>query len=558
MKQGRGRPRPITMFVALVAVLFVMVAGCAVPPDSLNNSAKGLEGEIQAVKTDIKKAEGNFKVKLSKPEFAFAKNYSPADTRADRFTTAGNNVKQAEVINNEQVKPLLDKYSNEKQGQLEAAVANASKLLADARALAADPGPWADKVLATQKDPRGTVRKAATAAESAQAIFNQVGPDVANAKANYARNGKAIEAKFQPLDKQHAAALQANGLLQAEAAKSSPNYAVMTTHAETVHSNAAALQKDAPALQAQLAELNTRETHTIRDMRVDSAVVITRVSWLEDDYTEFPTETEYDYAPRPVDQDTANYFAQFQPDDTLASEGWGFSTDMADRGQWDKLHIDPNEQMPSGDNTSSFSLGELEETYCHQIQVIKNGKTDSSGRPNPADNACSKYDKPGDVSKGLYWVEAEELNPDAIGMDSYAKGAGDFVDQASEEPTPAGMAYVGDPATGQWVEQANGTSVWEFLGPYLLISNLMGGPGFGYSRAEYDDWDRHYRYKGSRYYGNTYYGTYRGKPRYGKDSPIFATYIPRGSQYARSGLRDATVRNAGVAARAGGPGGGGK
>jgi hypothetical protein len=257
-----------------------------------------------------------------------------------------------------------------------------------------------------------------------------------------------------------------------------------------------------------------------------------------------------------VDIETANYFAKFSPDDVLATDsmwwGGGFETDKADRKQWDKLKIDPRNPKWPGDHDHAEFNGEVEDTYCHKLRVLKDGKPDTSGRPKSADNYCSQYDTDGDVAQGMYWIEADELDAEAIGMDIYSKGLGDFDDQATEEATPPGMVYVGDTSTGEWQNDNNGNSFWVFYGQYRFFTDLIGGPYPGHYRSDYDDWNRNYRY-GKR----PYYGTYNGQPRFGMKSPLAQSRFPN-STYVRSGLYNSSVRGAGPAARAGGPGGGGK
>ncbi len=65
----------------------------------------------------------------------------------------------------------------------------------------------------------------------------------------------------------------------------------------------------------------------------------------------------------------------------------------------------------------------------------------------------------------------------------------------------AGSQLIGNPSYGQWVNQSNGTSFWEWYGMYALFSNLVDG-----RRYNYDQWNRS---RGWSYYNDV------GRKRYG-------------------------------------------
>ena len=549
-------PRWVTGLVAILVSAVLVLSGCsASPPDKLESAAKAVTGQVKNDRKAVATAEAGFKKKLGQPSNAFMQAYTPAQLHADRFAAARAKLDQADTTYKKEIKPLLDNYEDKKKARLEAAVAKANKLRTDARTLAADPSPWLDKVYATKSDPKGTVRGAATAVEGMKAVYTPLNGDVESARKTYANNAAAIDRKFQPFATQYQDALRANGLLQVEARKPQPNYAVMTEHATTVQNNAAAFKQGTPAFKAKIASLGLRESHTLVDIRVDSTVEISRTTWYENSYDDYPTEHNYDYTPVLVDLETANYFAKFKSNDVLVTaHGDGtIDTNKANRAQWNKLRIDPrNPKWIGDDNTAEFYVGEIEDTYCNKVRVAKNGKPDASGKPADSTNPCAKYNTPADLAAGMYWAEADDLDADAIGMDIYAKGLGEFDDQADQKASPPGMVYVGDPSTGKWEKDSNGNEFWAFYGQYAFFSQLIGGPNPYHYRYEYDQWNGGYRHA-----GRPYYSSVNGRPRYGGKSPLVASRFP-GSVFVRSGLQNMTVRGAGPAARAGGPGGGGK
>lgn len=536
--------------VALLVGIVLMLSGCsAEPPKALDVAASSLSDQIENDRKALDKARSDFDAQLKQNKYSFLNEYAPAERHTDRFDQAKTKLDEAKKVLDKEVKPIVDDYEDGKKASLEAAIGKANALRGEAQTLMRDPAQWADKVVATKADPEGTVKNATAALTGMKTDYDALSKRVETTQNTYARNKAAIGTAFQPLSSQYSDALQANGLLQAEATKNPPNYAVMTTHSQTVATNAAAYGKDAPAFKSRLGQLDDRETHTLVDIKVDSAVEISRTSW--DDSYDWPDEHSYDYPAIPVDLDTANYFAQFGPDDVLAKEtsGWGggFKHEKVDQNQWKKLGIESKKDWPKGDTDAEFYV-ELDETYCHQVLIWKNGKPGSA----PEVNHCSKYDTAAAKAEGKYWVEADDLDAELIGMDIYAKGAGDFNDQATTEGTPPGMAYVGDPQTGEWREDSNGNTFWHYYGQYAFISQLIGGPNSYHYRSEYDTWNRDYRYR-----GRPYYAPMNGKDRYGLKSPLVTSRFP-GSTFVSSGLHNSTVRGAGPAARSGGPGNGGK
>lgn len=543
------------LLIALViASLLSVAASCSAPPEQLNKAVSALPGQIDAARKANDKAKSEFAGLLKRDRYAFIASYPANQQHADRFGQANAKLNEAKKANERQVEPIVNNYDDKKKAKLEGAIAAVNGLITQAKQLTADPAAWLEKVAATKANPDGTVRNAAGSASEVTTAFSPIRQNVETAKTAYASNASAIASKFQPIAAQQDNVAKAYALLQVESKKTPPNYAIMTEQATVVTDNATAFKKDAPAFAAKLAALNNRETHTLLDIRVDTTIEISRTTW--DDAYDMPDEHDYDYPVVPIDQDTATYFAKFGPDDVLAedSTGWGGKfTAQIDRKQWDKLNIKPREpKWHKDDSAAEFYVGEIDDTYCHKQKVLENGKPDISGRPKPADNYCSKYDVQSDLDLGIYWVEADDLSADALGMDVYSKGLGDFDDQADAEATPPGMVYVGDTSTGEWRNDDHGNSFWYYYGQYRFFSDVIGGPYPYHYRYEYDDWNRSYRYG-----HKPYYGTYNGQPRYGLKSPLTASRLPN-SHYVSSGMYSSSVRGAGPAARAGGPGGGGK
>ena len=556
-RQRRLRRR--VRLIALLLILAITATACSTgpkAPDDLKAKAKAVEGELKQAKSAIDSNEKRFKQQIAQEPYAFIGQYSREQQHADRFDQARAKLKQAETVAKNRIKPLSGKYDAAKRAELEQAIAEADGLVKEARQLADDPVQWLDKVVATKSNPAEIVAKAQAAAATVSRSHAALQPVVATAKRDFPDAAARIDQLFQPLNDLQAATAGASTSVGVIGKEQQPNFAVLTDVAQTAINAQPTYASQEASLRSKLSELPSRETHTLIDIRVDTVIVIERTTWNES--YDYPTEHDHEYPEFQLDQEATNHFAGFQIGKKLAEARRNDGKDIilaqgVEKVHWDKLGIvESQETWHSGDDHAEYYLGDVEDTYCHKLRVFIDGQPSTAKRSAPAENYCSKYDTPAELAQGIYWEESDELNTDAIGMDVYSKGSGDFADQANEEATPPGMVYVGDSSTGEWRQDSNGNSFWHYYGQYAFFSNLIGGPTPYHYRSEYDEWNRDYRRRDRPYYAGT-----GGAPRYGGRSPLAASRFP-GSTFNSSGLRDATVRNAGPVARAGGPGSGGK
>lgn len=76
-----------------------------------------------------------------------------------------------------------------------------------------------------------------------------------------------------------------------------------------------------------------------------------------------------------------------------------------------------------------------------------------------------------------------------------------------DTPFPPGYQYVGDPRYGQWRQDSNGNSFWEFYGKFAFFSHMFGMFSRPIYRSGWDDY-RDYRGRGQPFFGqNRQYGT---------------------------------------------------
>jgi len=152
-----------------------------------------------------------------------------------------------------------------------------------------------------------------------------------------------------------------------------------------------------------------------------------------------------------------------------------------DARQWAALGIAPREAWNSADDAAEFGYT-LSADYFHKYLTTDDGRAQESDWEN--------------VGEAVF-----EEHVDDLGMDIVAKPFGAFDDEKVSKPTPAGLAFVGNPQYGRWQTDERGVSFWEWYGLYRLFGDLLGTGGhpYYYRRDEWDTWST--RYRGQPYYG---------------------------------------------------------
>jgi len=199
---------------------------------------------------------------------------------------------------------------------------------------------------------------------------------------------------------------------------------------------------------------------------------------------------------------------------------------------WKKLSINPGENWPGRNhNAASFWVEDSNETYFHKYLLEENGETQETDWEQ--------------VDASFY-----DANIDYLGMAILSKPYGMFEQDRLTQPTPPGMAYVGNDRYGEWKKDSQGNSFWSWYGKYALFSTLFGMRPSYYGYNSWNSWNNSYRGR-QPYFGQTR----NGFQKYGtagaavKQSPGFQS-----SSFAKSGgfkSQTASVRGAGL--RGGGP-----
>lgn len=551
-----GAQRKAWLATLVLLPLVLLLAACTQLPSDIKQRSDALLDQIKSSSEQLTQQRADFEAMLSQEQYVFAATYSPQELHKDRFDQAADKLTSAQTLFDEQIKPLLDGFDESERAQLESQLSTVETTAQEAQALAADPSTWLARVADTKQNAPRLIENARTASNAIVSDMALLENDALTASQDFSAQSDQIKSKLTPLEALRDTALAGLSDIDTEASRSQPNFAVLATGLTTIEGSSSGYAEGAKTLRSDLADLSVTETHTLIDFRVDSFVEISRTSWNES--LDFPTETDYDYPAAPVTLETANYFAdrlnqlvaQISPG-FFGGDGFQLEAGI-EQARWDELKLDPKANWPDYDSMAEFTVSEIEDTYCQKLKVLRDGQPNESARPDPNTNPCSQYDTPGDLAQGIFWEETDEFDAEAIGMDIYSKAYGDFSDQATTAATPPGMAYVGDPATGEWRQDSQGNSFWYYYGQYAFFSQLIGGPQPYHYRSEYDTWNRDYRRN-----DQPYYAANGGTARYGASSPQVASRFPN-STFVKSGLDTATVRNAGPAARSGGPGNGGK
>lgn len=145
-----------------------------------------------------------------------------------------------------------------------------------------------------------------------------------------------------------------------------------------------------------------------------------------------------------------------------------------------------------------MDFDEATEKYQHQYRILK--------EPTGSDTILTETTEWLQVSPSYF-----NEHVDNMGMTIVSKTNGTVDKKVSP---PGYNQYVGNEKYGQWRQDSNGGSFWEFYGKYAFLRSILG---FGYSPIYYGGWND---YRRNYYpYGRTYYGSgTNGGNRYGTNS----------------------------------------
>lgn len=523
--------------------VLLVLAACGGIPDRDRAEAEAIPAKIAAARDAIAQKERAFNADLVKdPELAA---YLKREQASRAFVNARAYAGRASASYDEAVRPVLDRDDEKELPNLRTGMAKVQEALASARAFAARPGSRL-KRLADAKYRSGAwpaeARRLSAAAESDYRAMSAL---VARYQAAHPTRRSAIADRFAPGEglrskvrdgMRDVASQEAN-----KAAGSPVDYARFADGHAAVVDGQRALGVLRQTLEKDLPSLDQAYSKILVDMRTEYEVQAARTSWNES--YDFPSETEHAYPPIKVSEDafeTAEQYDELDAEFATYRSWWGswdlsFSpigdaTSEDIRQLWNELRVNPQEAFPDGDDYSSFWIANATARYFHRYAYVRNGVRTTGGWE--------------EVTPELF-----EDHWDDLGLALVEKPYGSFENEVVKTPAPPGMALVGNTTAGEWRTAPSGGTYWFWFPPYANTYGGYYGPGWGgYSRAEWEDYDRHRR-RGSGYYGS-------GIRTYGSAGSATKTGPLSASEFAkRGGFREAAaeIRTAGPSGRSGGP-----
>lgn len=523
-------------FLLLVAIFLLMA--CSSMPENLQKANESFPAEFKQTEELITAREKDFQVDRTREEYRnFLAPYDQREEWGKSFAKAKERLRDARDVYEKKFKPLVDKGEQKDVAAAQSAFRLIGLAKKEADELAKFPSSRMNFIRRAKSESPQWFQKAEGETKRCEETVASLSAFVEGMKADHPQKKDDIVSRFSAPKAARDGAVSAFKVAKEERAASLPDYAKFADACAIISKNSALAADLDTSLRRKLKELNRSYSKTLVDMQVKYFVIIGRVSW--DESSDWPSEHEYKYPVREVDETTYEYFDKLPDDQELADYGGFFSSSLnakIDQSKWGLLQISPKENWPSSfDDEAQFFIADLPIRFFHKYLIVENGEKSETG-----------------------WVEVGEQYFDAhdehIGMDLIVKPYGHYEEETLNVASPAGLAYVGNARYGRWnKDPATGNSFWEFYGKYRLFGDMLGGNR--YHRDEWDSWNRDYRGR------KPYYGPEgEDHDRYGSGSKTAQTHYA-GTHYAKTGGfkgSDFSVRSAGRASRGGGPGGGGK
>jgi hypothetical protein len=534
-----------TRWIVLVALAF-LVTGCGLSRNT-RNEGKRMAQSIAELKKFTSERESEYS-QLIEGKRQWLAPYANKEKWRNKIIGAKEETARLEAVYVKQLKPLLDANKRKTEEMVLQLIRQLETGFANAKDIARYPSIRAGELETAKAKAPEIQAKALEDYAKISAIAPALMKYISGVRSAHKDAEASIEKHTGGAQKMAADADLASATIRTQFANHTAgretDYALFADAGKLLSSVREKLPLEDSRIRRECAELDRSFSRTLIDMKQRYFVTVSQVSWQESEYVEYPTETNFVRNPIEVSEDIYNQLDAW-PDDQPIAElrsgffGGGFTPKMSEP-LLKVLNLSSGnamEGMPGDDNEADYDIDSLRVDSYHRYSEEKNGViTETDWIP---------------VSAEYYEDHFNDL-----GMALEAKPYGRFADEIEEEPAPAGMAYVGNPKYGHWQAGTGGTSFWAFYGQYAFFSSLLGLGHPGYSRMEWDEY-RTYRGRDEAYYGGT-----SAAPRYGSASSTVQTN-PRyaGSIFGKTGgfqSAQADVRTAGVSARGGGPGGGGK
>ena len=524
--------------LVLVVAAAAGLTGCFGLPEDVVRLADDAAELVRSAAREIAVSEQGYAEFLADPGSSAIRAYAEREDWAAGFETAKQGLRDARAVLDAEVAPLLDRDLLFQEDEVRAALRGIPSVVERARSAARRWEERRDRLESVRSDPRQALERCESSIAAVKAALPGLQSAAEAAKSAHPPRTQDIDRLLADVLGQAAAVSDLEAGVAAEATRwrtdGEVDLALVGDSCSQIARAGDAFLKAAPALSDRLAELDRSYSRTLVDMKQEPVLVVRRTSW--DGGRAFADRHDKDFSVENAPPETLRRLAAirgwFARWDARAAE---LETGLAS-GEWESLRIDPAVAWTEGDTLAEFSVAGVGYRYFHKYLVHEDGQ-------------ASETD----------WVAVDSAfyraNLDNLGMDLVSKPHGSFESEKLTQAAPPGMAFVGNPHYGRWVPDGRGGSVWNWLGPYLLVRSLLGSPAT-YGRSEWTMWDGGYR--GAR----PYYGGSSSAPRYGTRSTTVQTSPKmRGSTFARGGgfqRAAASARAAGPSSRGGSFGASGK
>jgi len=532
----RRHPAAALLFLGII----LLVSGCGPGlPKELKKTAEAVPDTIETYTLRVDKNRDRYKELAGSQQFETFDIYASREDWPGHFTKAEAALARAKDLFDNALAPLLKQNTPEDAPRVKQQMARIQDILADAQKQAALPVQRYSLLKESMENAHTLQQQATADAKAVSRITDRLQTDtLARTLADFPDLAPEINARFAPLaalsqqSREHLNT--ASEEYERHTAGAGADYAAFADSVTALSANHDRAKILETAFKKEMKELYESYTKILKDMKAAYFVTVKRESWNENSDYYDPRYATFERQVNPGTYETLTA----ENLDTIAAISAGFmgsrlSTSFSD-SIWKELAINPTENWPGrGHNAASFWVEDAREAYFHKYILETDGETTETD-----------WER---VDENVYFANLEYL-----GMAILSKPYGVFEKDRITQPSPPGMAYVGNPRYGEWQKNNSGDRFWSWYGKYALFSSLFFYPPSYYSYNSWHGWNNNYRNR-QPYFGKTS----DGFQKYGtsgtvvKKSPTF-----QNTTFAKSGglkSQTASVRGAGAGLRGGGP-----
>ena len=473
-----------------VAVLVAcMCAACGLPART-REEAERTAAALDAENADIARKEAAYRTFVASSAYAPYRIYAERERWAGQFDYARAKAAAAKTTYEQYVAPLLTKNDSRDDYPVELQTSRINRLISEARGYSDIPQQRREYVDRVTRSYARLLKESSDNADAAKAALASLLAERDKTRGAFPARDADIEKRIQPVQKLADEAARASQKVSFEAANASAgraaDFVVLGDNAQLLSRRASTIREDARSADGQLKSLSASYSKALADMKAVYYIAVQRWAWNDD--ADYPITHTYTYPKQELTGDAFDYFNSLPESLPYVMKGsvgfFGPRYQLHDGvapDRWAALRIDPNEEYVHGDNAAEYGFT-LSADYFHKYLITDNGQTQETD-----------------------WQKVDETmfesHVDDLGMDIVSKPFGTFEDEKITNPTPAGLAFVGNPQYGRWQTDDRGTSFWAWYGAYRLFGDLLGtrGQPYGYRRDEWETWST--RYRGQPYYG---------------------------------------------------------